>query len=37
VSSYLGGDLTVINRSGATEKKPTKVRTRRRAPLRART
>jgi branched-chain amino acid transport system ATP-binding protein len=36
VSSYLGGDLTVINRSGATEKKPTKARTRR-TPLRART
>src|SRR4051812_2418276 len=37
VSSYLGGDLTVINRSGEAEKKAAKPRTRRRTPLRART
>jgi len=38
VSSYLGGDLTVINRSGEAEKTPAeKGRTRRRTPLRART
>jgi branched-chain amino acid transport system ATP-binding protein len=37
VSSYLGGDLTVINRSGEAEKKSAKPRTRRRTPLRAHT
>ena len=36
VSSYLGGDISVINRSGTTEKKPAPARPRRRAPLRAR-